>query len=169
MPWQPEGPQEFKNLCFIFNSLSLCCQKPFLSVKGSVDVSSGEGVPAVGVNVDSFTFSHGQRLGQCGQFCPLSRCSGCQWLCPDGLCFRGYGCPHVSDSFSATAAVHVPGGIRIRQWLVLEISSDSVHLCQNFFTVMQRGGSQSGLGSSVAGFRVVGGLNKILVRFSSRL
>lgn len=101
MPWQPEGPQEFKNLCFIFNSLSLCCQKPFLSVKGSVDVSSGEGVPAVGVNVDSFTFSHGQRLGQCGQFCPLSRCSGCQWLCPDGLCFRGYGCPHVSDSFSA--------------------------------------------------------------------
>ena len=38
-----------------------------------MDVSGGEGGPAVGVDVDSFTFPHGQRLGQCGQFCPLSR------------------------------------------------------------------------------------------------
>ena len=51
-----------------------------------------------------------------------------------------YGCPRKSDSFSdKTAAVRVPGGIGVRQWLVLEISSDSVHLCQNFLTVMQRG------------------------------
>ena len=37
-----------------------------------MDVSGGEGVPAVGVDVYSFTFSPGQCLGQCDQFCLLS-------------------------------------------------------------------------------------------------
>ena len=63
-------------------------------------MSGGEGVPAVGVNVYSFTFSHGQCLGQCDQFCVLSWCSGCQRLWPDGLPFRGYRCPRISDSLS---------------------------------------------------------------------
>ena len=51
-----------------------------------------------------------------------------------------YGCPRNLDSFSdKTAAVRVPGGIGVRQWLVLEISADSVHLCPNFLIVVQRG------------------------------
>ena len=50
-----------------------------------------------------------------------------------------------------TAVICIPHGIYIRKWLVLEIDSESVHLCQNFLTVTQSGGSQSGLGSSVAG------------------
>ena len=62
-----------------------------LSVKGSVNVSGGKGVPAVGVDVYSFTFLHGQCLGLWDQFCPLSQHLGCQWLRPDGLCLRGYG------------------------------------------------------------------------------
>ena len=93
-------------------------------------MSGGEGVPAVSVNVYSFTFSHGQRLGQCGQFCPLSRRSGCQWLYLDGLRFRGYGCSRVSDSFlDKTAAVCIPRGIRVRQWLVLEIGQVTPCTC----------------------------------------
>ena len=56
-----------------------------------MNVSGGKGVPAVGVDVYSFTFPHGQRLGQWDQFCPLSQHLGCQWLRPDGLCLRGYG------------------------------------------------------------------------------